>query len=106
MTKQKVVDTKYAVARQGYRGDYEIHRKELIIGPADLALDLVRHWGRTSLMPSPGTQDPSGASTAWVLMPIEELIPRAFEAAELFYAEAEKRGMVMHLDFTGLDDED
>lgn len=100
MDKRKRVETKYSVALPAkYGEEYRINRKFLPDGPGDLAYDLIRHWGRTSLMPDPGNEGTTKGGSAWVLMPIEELVTRALDTAEAFYAELHKRGLMLELDF-------
>jgi len=97
---KKRVESKYSVATQHYRDDsYTISRKQIPDGPADLAFELIRQWGRTSLMPDP-VHPTERDAVSWVLMPPEALITRAFDVAEMFLAECQKRGMVLELDYT------
>lgn len=97
----KRIETKFSVAiPDRYQENYSINRKIIPEGPADLAFELIRQWGRTSIMPDPANDETKTPSSTWVLMPPEELITRAFNVAEAFYAEVQKRGMFIELDYT------
>ena len=71
-----------------------VYKKTILDGKADLALLMIEKWGMVQGFPD--GEDSSGRAKIG-LMPIGELIERAFESAEAAYKEIERRGWMMEI---------
>lgn len=71
-----------------------VYRKTILDGKAELALLMIEKWGMVQGYPD--GEDSAGRAKIG-LMPINKLIKRAFESAEVAYKEIEKRGWSMEI---------
>lgn len=82
------------IEKEGYRGSTEIiiHRSKILQPVAEFAAHLVERWGMVAGQPD--GEDSAGRAKIRLATP-QEMVARAFSAAELVFAEAEKRGLVL-----------
>lgn len=90
--KQKVI---IVDGEQRYRRpEVKIENLEVITPTASLAAALIEHWGMVA--GADGGEDSHGRAKVRLLSPTE-VVQRAFDTAELFEAEARKRGHILQL---------
>ena len=100
MKNPKIIQNEHAAAIHTYSRDgWQIHRKECPVGPADFAFQFLQTWGRVSFLPTMGEGPEDQAKYEATLSTPKELVDRAFEVAEIYMAEAKRRGYVLALTF-------